>query len=102
MTIPTTGLQLRTTAKSTGELELSLVPTPVTPPGPGQILVRIEASPINPSDIGLLFGAADMTAAVQSGTPEHPVVTAPIPAPFMRAMAGRICLLYTSDAADDM
>jgi NADPH:quinone reductase len=90
MTIPTTGLQLRTIAKSSGELELSLVPTPVTPPGPGQILVRIEASPINPSDIGLLFGAADMSAARQSGTPQDPVVTAPIPAALMRAMAGRL------------
>jgi NADPH:quinone reductase-like Zn-dependent oxidoreductase len=88
--IPTTGLQLRTIAKSSGEVELSLVPTAVTPPGPGQVLVRIEASPINPSDIGLLFGAADMAAAVQSGTAELPVITAPIPAPFMRAMAGRI------------
>ena len=90
MTISTTGLQLRTIAKASGELELSLLPTPVTAPGPGQILVRIEASPINPSDIGLLFGAADMTAAVQTGTPDRPVITAPIPAPYMRAMAGRL------------
>jgi NADPH:quinone reductase-like Zn-dependent oxidoreductase len=90
MTLPTTGLQLRTTAKSTGELELSLVPTPVTPPGHGQILVRVEASPINPSDIGLLFGAADMAAAVQSGTSDRPVIAAPIPPLLMRAMAGRL------------
>jgi NADPH:quinone reductase-like Zn-dependent oxidoreductase len=90
MTIPTIGLQLRTIAKASGELELSLVPTPVTPPGPGHILVRIEASPINPSDIGLLFGAADMSAAVQSGTSDRPVITAPIPPALMRAMAGRL------------
>lgn len=90
MTIPTTGLQLRTIARSSGELELSLVPTPVTPPGPGQILVRIEASPINPSDIGLLFGAADMSAAVQSGTSDRPVITAPIPPQLMRAMTARL------------
>ncbi|MFZ4689330.1 MAG: zinc-binding dehydrogenase [Polymorphobacter sp.] len=85
-TIPTSGLQLRSLVRSSGELELSLVPVPVVAPGPGEILVRVEASPINPSDIGLLFGAADMSAATISG---DAVVTAPIPPAFMRAMAAR-------------
>ena len=89
--IPATGLQLRTLVKSaSNEIELSLVPTPVAAPGPDEILVRIEASPINPSDIGLLFGAADMSAAKQSGTAALPVITAPIPPAYMRAMAGRL------------
>ena len=88
--MPTTGLQLRTLVKSSGELELSLVEVPVIQPGDGEILVRIEASPINPSDIGLLFGAADMSTAKASGTAVHPVVTATIPAAMMRAMAGRL------------
>jgi NADPH:quinone reductase-like Zn-dependent oxidoreductase len=89
--IPATGLQLRTLVKSaSNEIELSLVPTPVAAPGPDEILVRIEASPINPSDIGLLFGAADMTAAKQSGTAALHVITAPIPPAYMRAMAGRL------------
>ena len=83
-------LQLQTLVRSTGTLELSLASLPIPTPGPGEILVRIEASPINPSDIGLLFGAADMTTATVSGTAEHPIVTATIPPAYMRAMAGRL------------
>jgi NADPH2:quinone reductase len=83
-------LQLRSLVRSSGELELSLVEVPITHPGPGEVLVRIEASPLNPSDQGLLFGAADMNAAVASGTNVRPIVTAPIPANAMRNMAGRL------------
>jgi NADPH:quinone reductase-like Zn-dependent oxidoreductase len=90
MTLPTSGLQLRSLVKSSGELELSLAEVAVQAPGPGEVLVRIEATPINPSDIGLLFGAADMSTAKASGTAERPIVTASIPAPLMRAMAGRL------------
>ncbi|PZN94266.1 MAG: NADH oxidase [Alphaproteobacteria bacterium] len=83
-------LQLRTLVKSTGTLELSLAEVETPAPGPGEILVRIEATPINPSDIGLLFGAADMSTAVASGTPDRPVVTASIAPAYMRAMAARV------------
>jgi NADPH2:quinone reductase len=83
-------LQLRSLVRSSGELELSLVEVPITPPGPGEILVRVEASPLNPSDHGLLFGGADMDAAVAAGTSLRPIVTAPIPASAMRNMAGRL------------
>ncbi len=85
-----TMLQLRTLVKSSGSLELSLAEVPVPQPKDGEILVRIEATPINPSDIGLLFGAADMTTATQSGTADRPVVTATIPPAYMRAMAARV------------
>jgi NADPH2:quinone reductase len=92
MTTPTqrTQLQLRSLIRSAGELELSLVETPIPRPGPGEVLVRIEASPLNPSDHGLLFGAADMSAAVASGTRARPVVTAPVPPSAMKSMAGRL------------
>ena len=85
-----TGLQLRSLARKTGELELSLVSVPVPDPQPDEVLVRIEASPLNPSDLGLLFGAADMTTAIYSGTPDRPVVTATIPAARMTAVAARL------------
>ena len=84
------GLQLRSLAKSSGELELSLAAVPVPDPAPDEVVVRVEAAPINPSDLGLLLGAADMSTAKVSGAPECPVVTAAIPAAFMRAMAGRL------------
>ena len=89
-TLPTSGLQLRSLVTAAGTLELSLVDTPVRAPGPDQILVRIEASPINPSDIGLLFGAADMATARQIGTPDAPHIVADIPPAFLRAMAARV------------
>jgi len=85
-----TSLQLRSLVRSNGELELSLVSVPIPEPAADEVLVRIEASPINPSDLGLLFGAADMSTAKFSGTGASPVVTASIPEKFMKAMAGRV------------
>jgi len=85
-----TGLQLRSLARSTGELELSLVDVPVPDPHPDEVLVRVEATPLNPSDLGLLFGAADMTTATYSGSATHPVVTATIPAARMGAVGARL------------
>ncbi|GAA4409572.1 zinc-binding dehydrogenase [Quisquiliibacterium transsilvanicum] len=88
--LPSTALQLRSLVRGSGELELSLAEIPVPVPNADEVLIRIEAAPINPSDQGLLFGAADMSAAVQSGTAARPVVTAPIAAQAMPAMAGRL------------
>ena len=85
-----TGLELRSLIKKSGELEISLANVPIPEPAPDEILVRVEASPINPSDLGLLFGAADMTTAKASGTADAPVITAKVPDAAMRAMAGRL------------
>ena len=84
---PGSGLQLRSLIKAGGELELSLAKVDIPDPGPDEILVRIEGSPINPSDLGLLLGAADMSTAKAAA---GPVVTATVPQQFMRAMAGRV------------
>ncbi|MDB5497993.1 MAG: putative alcohol dehydrogenase-like protein [Phenylobacterium sp.] len=84
---PGSGLQLRSLIKASGELELSLAKVDIPDPGPDEILVRIEGSPINPSDLGLLLGAADMSTAKAAA---GPVVTAAVPQQFMRAMAGRV------------
>ncbi len=89
-TFPVTGLQLQSLLKNSGALVVSLVDVVLTEPTADQVIVRVEASPINPSDLGLLFGAADMSAAVFSGTADRPVVTAPIGEAAMRAMAGRL------------
>ncbi len=89
-TIPRTQLQLRSLVRSSGDLELSLIEVPVVRPGPSEVLVRIEAAPLNPSDHGLLFGAADMGAAVASGTQDHPIITAPIPPNGLKAMDARL------------
>ena len=84
------GLELRSLVKESGELELSLVDVPMPEPKPDQVVVRVEATPINPSDLGLLLGAADVAAARASGTATHPVVTFRIPEQMMRAMASRV------------
>src|ERR1700710_992728 len=86
----TTGLQLRSLIKKSGELEISLANVPTPEPAEDQIVVRVEASPINPSDLGLLCGAADMATAKSSGSKESPVVTAKVPEAAMKAMAGRL------------
>lgn len=84
-----TGLQLRSLLKKSGELELSLVNVPTPEPADDEVVVRVEATPINPSDLGLLIGAADMSAAKASGTKEMPVITATMPEGAMRMMTAR-------------
>lgn len=83
-------LQLRSLVTAGGELQLSLVDTELPAPGPDEVVVRIEAAPINPSDIGLLFGAADLATATVAGPAARPVVTAAIPERAMKSMAGRL------------
>jgi len=85
-----TGLQLRSLIKASGELEISLVDVPTPEPADDEVVVRIEAAPINPSDLGLLVGAADMSTARASGTKEAPVITAKVPDGAMRAMGARL------------
>jgi NADPH:quinone reductase len=85
-----TALQLRSLVRRNGELELSLASVAIPAPKPDEVVIRVDASPINPSDIGLLFGAADMSTARQSGTTANPVVTASVPDGLMKSMAGRL------------
>ena len=88
--IPSTQLSLTSNITSAGKLILSLETIPVPEPAEHEVLVRIEAAPINPSDLGLLFGPADVAAAKQSGTADKPVITAKVPDNFMRAVAARV------------
>lgn len=87
--LPAEALQLRSTIHEDGTLELHLEAIAVPDPNEDEVLVRVEAAPINPSDLGLLFGAADMSAAKVSGDPARPVVEAPVPEKLMPAMAAR-------------
>jgi len=87
---PTSGLQMRSLIKANGELEICLVDAPTPTPGPLEVVVRVEATPLNPSDIGLLFGAADIQTRVLSGTSTHPLVTLKIPERAMKSMQGRL------------
>jgi len=82
--------QIRSKVTSDGQLELSLATIDVPDPGPDEVVVRVEASPLNPSDLGLLFGVADMTSAKASGTADDPIVTADISSKLMRGMEARL------------
>ena len=87
------GLQLQSTVIKTadgGQLEIALATVDTPSPGPDDVVVRVEASPINPSDLGLLFGPADMTAATQAGTDENPVLQAPVAEAMMGSIAARL------------
>jgi NADPH:quinone reductase-like Zn-dependent oxidoreductase len=86
----TTGLQLRSLIKKSGELELSLARIEIPEPGPDQVVVRVEATPINPSDLGLLLGPADMSAATTSGSGESTVVKAKVSQAALPFLAARL------------
>jgi NADPH2:quinone reductase len=90
MLVPKTTLQLRSLIRRNGELELSLAEEALPQPAANEVVVRVEAAPMNPSDLGLLFGAADMRTAKAGGTPDRPVVTATVPELGMKSMAARL------------
>ena len=85
-----TGLQLRSLIRGDGVLEVSLMRVPFPSPASDEVLIRIEAAPINPSDLGLLFGAADMRAATASQRDGLPMITAPVSEGAMKSMAARV------------
>jgi NADPH:quinone reductase-like Zn-dependent oxidoreductase len=88
--MPERGLQLRSIIRADGTLELSLAETPVAAPTGSEVLVKVEASPLNPSDLGLLLGPADLSTAKVAGAAGRPVLTAQVPQRFMKAMAARL------------
>jgi NADPH:quinone reductase-like Zn-dependent oxidoreductase len=90
MSDTTTGLQLRSLLKKSGELEVSLANVPTPEPKEDEIVVRVEATPINPSDLGLLIGPADISTAKVSGTKDQPVFTAKVPDAALKALAARL------------
>lgn len=84
--IPDKGLQLRSIIKSSGELELSLAEVAVAAPVGDEVLVRIEGSPLNPSDLGLLVGPADLSTLTSASG----VTSAKVPDAYMKAVKARI------------
>jgi len=88
--IPTDGLQLRSLVRPDGELELSLHRVATPEPAADEVVLRVEATPINPSDIGLLFGAADLSTLSSAGVGEHTVATARVPGAAMKSMGARL------------
>jgi NADPH:quinone reductase len=88
--LPDNALELRSLVTSRGTLELSLHDVPVPSPAANEVLVRVEASPINPSDLGVLIAGADMSTATVAGTPERPVVTATLKDGALEGLSARV------------
>ena len=88
--LPTSSLELRSLVTEQGTLELSLIDVPLGSLDSGEILVRVEAAPINPSDLGLVLAGADLASASIGGTSDRPVVTAPLPDEALRVLSGRV------------
>ena len=87
---PRSSLELQSAISADGLLSLQLVDVPLPDLGPNDVLLRVEAAPLNPSDLGLLLGPADLTSLRAGGSPDRPTVTARVPAERMAGVAGRI------------
>src|SRR5262245_12083225 len=90
MTGPLEGLEPRSLITPDGTLRVSLEPVEVGEPGEDELIVRVEAAPINPSDIGLLFGPADISSLLAEGTPDRPVLTARVSQQRLPAISARL------------
>lgn len=80
-----TGKQLHTTLDADGTLTVELVDHSWAEPTGSQVLVKVEATPINPSDLGLLFASAD----TENATYSPGKVVAKMPENATRAMKAR-------------
>ena len=88
--LPDTFKQLRTLVTEDSKLELSLADVKMPTPGDTDIVIRVEATPINPSDLGLLVGAGNLSTLRNEGTKDNPKLVADIPGAGMRAMQARL------------
>ncbi|MEW4448534.1 zinc-binding dehydrogenase [Qipengyuania sp. JC766] len=81
----TTGKQIFTTLAADGTLTVEVAETTFPEPTGNQVLVKMEAAPINPSDLALLFGPADLeNAQYRDGK-----IVATMPEPFNSGARGR-------------
>jgi len=90
MSSDSTYLQMFSTLTAEGELRLELKEQPMPIPGENEVLIRIEATPINPSDHGVMFGWASIASAISSGSGADTVLTAPVSEQGMAVMKARI------------
>jgi NADPH:quinone reductase-like Zn-dependent oxidoreductase len=74
-----TGRELRSTASEDGTLSLILADVTLDDPAADEVIVRVEAAPINPSDLGLLLGPADVASLRTGGSADRPEVTFTVP-----------------------
>ena len=82
--------QIRSEVTKEGKLLIYIESTEIPEPKEDEVLIKIEASPINPSDLGLLIGPADISSMSVSGEGEAAVVTMDIPEGLLRMLDTRL------------
>ena len=83
--------EIRSTITSDGILELSISTAERPTPAENEVLVKVEAAPINPSDLGLLISfAADLDSLSMAGEGEQAVTTAKVHPSLMPALTARL------------
>lgn len=90
MSLPATYLRMLSTVTEEGQLRMELVETPMPEPKPHEVVIRVEATPINPSDHGVMFGWTNMDAATSSGNGAGTVLSAPVSPQGMGVMKARV------------
>ncbi|MEW4467645.1 NADH oxidase [Parasphingorhabdus sp. JC815] len=81
--------QLFSTVTDDGKLILSVEPYDVPEPEDHQVIVQMEAVPINPSDLGLLLSPAQMDTVRSETVDGNPALVADVDPAMMRVFAGR-------------
>ena len=83
--------EIRTKVTSAGEVELSIASVEMPEPKDDEVLIRVEAAPINPSDLGLLLSfAADLSSIRTEGDGDETVTSMPIHPRLMASMKPRL------------
>lgn len=89
-TVPETGRELRSTLDEDATVTLALHEYPIRAPGADEVVVRVEASPVNPSDMGLLFAMGDLDQATATEVHGLPAVQAPVSPGAAAGQAARV------------
>ena len=87
---PSTTHALASTVTDDGSAYLTLREEPLPAPGPDQVVVRIEAAPINPSDLGLLFAQGDIARAESAELAGHAALRIPLSDAALAANGSRV------------
>ena len=87
---PLSSLEMRSLITAEGQLKLWLEEVAVREPADDELVVRVEAAPINPSDQLLMFGPADPSTLREVGTPSRPIIEGTVPHECLAGVAGRL------------
>jgi len=88
--LPATALELRSTLTDDGLVTMAIRETDVVAPADDQVVVRVEAAPINPSDLGMMLAGGDASAALRAGDGMRDAVAVPVTEAAVAAQRARL------------